>query len=51
MSSRPPRPYRTKPALIAMKTLRSNLTRDASNFDDYMMLVATIALFAGLVVL
>jgi hypothetical protein len=34
-----------------MKTLRSNLKRDASNFDDYLMLAATIALFATLVVL
>jgi len=33
----------------AMKTVRSNLKRDASNFDDYLMLVATIALFATLV--
>jgi len=32
-----------------MKTVRSNLKRDASNFDDYLMLVATIALFATLV--
>jgi hypothetical protein len=34
-----------------MNTVRSILKRDASNFDDYLMLAVTIALFAALVVL
>jgi len=34
-----------------MQTVSSDLKRDASNFDDYMMLAATIAVFAALVVL
>jgi hypothetical protein len=34
-----------------MNTARRVLKRDASNFDDYLMLAATIALFATLVVL
>ena len=34
-----------------MNTVRSTLKRDASNFDDYLMLAVTIALFAALVVL
>jgi hypothetical protein len=34
-----------------MQTASSTLTRDASNFDDYMMLAATLATFAALVAL
>jgi len=34
-----------------MNTVRSTLKKDASNFDDYLMLAVTIALFAALVVL
>jgi hypothetical protein len=34
-----------------MNTVRSTLKRDASNFDDYLMLAVTIALFVALVVL
>jgi hypothetical protein len=34
-----------------MDTARPTLNRDASNFDDYLMLVATIVLFGTLVVL
>jgi hypothetical protein len=34
-----------------MKTLRSSLKRDASNFDDYLMLAVTAALFVTLILL
>ena len=34
-----------------MNTVRSTLKKDASNFDDYLMLAVTIALFAALMVL
>jgi hypothetical protein len=34
-----------------MKTLRPHLKRDASNFDDYMMMIALVLLFGALVVL
>jgi hypothetical protein len=34
-----------------MTTARTTLKRDASNFDDYLMLALTLAFFAALVLL
>lgn len=34
-----------------MNTVRSTLKKDASNFDDYLMLALTLALFTAMMVL